>query len=166
MRAQAFHTQGRAQGITPEEVLRKVLCQPRRVSPGAADAEGRMSAPSAKQRGHVQAAFVESVTALLRHALTERFRFRLTVDGKKSDGLAELLDDDGVVMMSHRLAGVQLALPVLGAELARRVTYPEAIGAGLGPTTLAPSSEAAREVRRLATELERLGGLSGPKGGA
>jgi hypothetical protein len=35
MRAQAFHTQGRAQGITPEEVLRKVLCQPRRVSPGA-----------------------------------------------------------------------------------------------------------------------------------
>lgn len=35
MRAQAFHMQGRERGITPEEVLRKVLSQPRRVSPGA-----------------------------------------------------------------------------------------------------------------------------------
>lgn len=79
-----------------------------------------MSAPSAKQRGHVQAAFVEGVTALLRRALTERFGFRLTVDGKGGDGLAELLDDDGVVMMSHRLAGVQLALP-LGAPASSAV---------------------------------------------
>lgn len=62
---------------------------------------------------------------------------------------------------ASRSALEQLALPVLDAELARRVTYPEAIGAGLGPTTLAPSSEAAREVRRLATEIERLA-----KGGA
>jgi len=84
-----------------------------------------VSAPSAKQRGHVQAAFVEGVTALLRRALTERFGFRLTVDGKGGDGLAELLDDDGVVMMSHRLAGVQLALP-LGAPTTAPSTPPTA----------------------------------------
>lgn len=59
-----------------------------------------------------------------------------------------------------RQALEQLALPVLGSELSRRVTYPEAIGQGCGPTTYAPASDAAREVRRLATELEQLGGLA------
>jgi chromosome partitioning protein len=61
---------------------------------------------------------------------------------------------------ASRSALEQLALPVLDAELSRRVTYPEAIGCGLGPTTLSPNSDAAREVRRLATELERLGGMT------
>ncbi len=56
----------------------------------------------------------------------------------------------------------QLGLPVLEAELSRRITYPEALVAGLGPTTYDPASVAAREVRRLATELELLGGLAPP----
>lgn len=45
-------------------------------------------------------------------------------------------------------------IPVLETELDYRVTYGEAITGGLGPTTYAPSSEAAREVRRLISELE------------
>lgn len=61
-----------------------------------------------------------------------------------------------------RQALEQLGLPVLGAELSRRVTYPESIAAGLGPTTHAPTSDAAREVRRLANELEQLAGLAPP----
>lgn len=58
-----------------------------------------------------------------------------------------------------RQALEQLGLPVLEAELSRRITYPEAMVAGLGPTTYDPASIAAREVRRLANELEQLGGL-------
>lgn len=50
-------------------------------------------------------------------------------------------------------------LDILDAQLADRITYPEAIGAGLGPTTYNPTSAAAREVRVLASELERLGGV-------
>lgn len=56
----------------------------------------------------------------------------------------------------------QLGLPLLGAELAQRVTYQEAPASGGGPTTYAPGSAAAGEVRRLVTELERLGGLTAP----
>jgi len=52
-----------------------------------------------------------------------------------------------------------LRLPVLDAELSRRVTYPESIAAGRGPTTYDAASVAAREVRRLANELEQLLGL-------
>lgn len=59
-----------------------------------------------------------------------------------------------------RQALEQLGLPVLDAELARRVSYPEAIAAGHGPTTYDPDGAAAREVRRLATEVERLAGLT------
>ncbi len=59
-----------------------------------------------------------------------------------------------------RAAIEQHGLPVLDAELGRRITYPEALGEGCGPTTYAPTSDAAREVRRLATELEQLGGLA------
>lgn len=59
-----------------------------------------------------------------------------------------------------RQALEQLGLPVLDAELARRVSYPEAIAAGHGPTTYDPDGAAAREVRRLATEVERLAGLA------
>lgn len=48
------------------------------------------------------------------------------------------------------------ALPILDSELADRVTYPESLAAGRGPTTYDPASEAAREVKRLVTELERV----------
>jgi chromosome partitioning protein len=47
-------------------------------------------------------------------------------------------------------------LDVLASELGLRVTYQEAPAAGLGPTTYDPGSEAAAEVRALATELEAL----------
>lgn len=47
-------------------------------------------------------------------------------------------------------------LPVLAAELAYRVTYQEAPAAGMGPTTYAPASPAADEVRALVDELEGL----------
>ncbi|HEU4403713.1 MAG TPA: ParA family partition ATPase [Polyangiaceae bacterium] len=49
-------------------------------------------------------------------------------------------------------------LPVLRASLGFRVTYAEALAAGQGPTTYAPRSEAADEVRRLLTEVLALGG--------
>jgi chromosome partitioning protein len=44
-------------------------------------------------------------------------------------------------------------LPVLAATLGYRVAYQEALAAGLGPTTYAPTSEAADEVRALVDEL-------------
>lgn len=59
----------------------------------------------------------------------------------------------------------QLGLPVLDAELGQRVTYQEAPAAGMGPSTYAPRSPAAAEVRRLVTELERMGGLARPRKG-
>lgn len=54
----------------------------------------------------------------------------------------------------------QSGLPVLRATLGFRVHYPEAIAAGQGPTTYAPKSEAADEVRRLLAEVLSLGGVS------
>lgn len=48
----------------------------------------------------------------------------------------------------------RLGLDVLDTELSRRVTYPDSLGAGRGPTTYDPRSSAAVEVRRLCTELE------------
>ena len=50
------------------------------------------------------------------------------------------------------LTGV--GLPVLTTEICYRLTYQEAPAAGLGPTTYAPKSIAAREVRQLVDELE------------
>jgi chromosome partitioning protein len=44
-------------------------------------------------------------------------------------------------------------LPVLAAALGYRVAYQEALAAGLGPSTYAPTSEAADEVRALVDEL-------------
>ncbi len=55
-----------------------------------------------------------------------------------------------------RTSLAELSIPVLDTELGRRVTYPEALAAGRGPTTYDPRSIAAREVRRLVTELEQL----------
>lgn len=55
-----------------------------------------------------------------------------------------------------RLSLEQLGIPLLDTELGRRVTYPEALAAGKGPTTYDPRSSAAAEVRRLVSELERL----------
>lgn len=46
-----------------------------------------------------------------------------------------------------------VALPLLDAELAYRVTYQESLAAGMGATTYAPTSPAAAEVRRLVREL-------------
>lgn len=43
--------------------------------------------------------------------------------------------------------------PVLATELGHRVAYQEALAAGLGVTTYAPTSDAAHEVRRLYTEV-------------
>lgn len=51
-------------------------------------------------------------------------------------------------------AAAQLGLPVADTSLARRITYPEALAVGRGPTSYAPSSDAAREVRRLVREVE------------
>lgn len=62
-----------------------------------------------------------------------------------------------------RRALERLELPVLDAELSRRVTYPEALAFGKGPTTHEPKSDAAREVRRLASELGALLGLRDAK---
>lgn len=47
-------------------------------------------------------------------------------------------------------------LPVLKAELRHRVTFQEAPAAGQGPTSYAPTSPAADEVRALVEEIERL----------
>lgn len=58
-----------------------------------------------------------------------------------------------------RRALEELGLPVLDTALASRVAYQEAPALGLGPTTYAPSSPAAAEVRRLVTELEKRLGL-------
>lgn len=52
-------------------------------------------------------------------------------------------------------------LPVLQSELGYRVAYQEAMAAGVGVTTYAPSSEAAAEVRALFEEVIRLGGFDG-----
>ena len=46
-------------------------------------------------------------------------------------------------------------LPVLRTELGHRVTYQEAPASGQGPTTYEPAGPAAREVRKLVSELER-----------
>jgi chromosome partitioning protein len=51
----------------------------------------------------------------------------------------------------------QAGLPVLATSLGFRVTYPEALAAGQGPTTYAPKSEAAAEVRHLLQEVFALG---------
>lgn len=51
------------------------------------------------------------------------------------------------------LRGIEL--PVFRAELAYRVAYQTALGAGMGPTTYEPRGEAAAEVRALVDELER-----------
>lgn len=52
------------------------------------------------------------------------------------------------------VAAEQLGMPVADTSIARRVTFPEAIAAGHAPTTWASTSDAAREVRRLAREIE------------
>ncbi|MFO0607309.1 MAG: ParA family partition ATPase [Polyangiales bacterium] len=73
----------------------------------------------------------------------------------------------GTVLAKQALGAIEkLGLPVLDASLCQRVTYQEAPAAGLGPTTYAPRSPAAAEVRRLVSELERLGGLARPRKGA
>lgn len=87
-----------------------------------------MSAPSAKQRAHARDAFEEGAIALFRKAISQRFGFRMEVDGQGGDGVAELLDDDGRVMSSCRLAGVQLALPLASTT-------------ETAPTTSAPAVE-------------------------
>lgn len=55
-----------------------------------------------------------------------------------------------------REALAEIGLPVLGAELGFRVTYPEASAAGLGVSIYAPKSPAADEVRALVNELEEM----------
>jgi chromosome partitioning protein len=59
---------------------------------------------------------------------------------------------------SAREALTAAGLPVLETEFAYRVTYQEAPGAGLGPSTYEPQSAAALEVKRLADELETMFG--------
>ncbi len=55
---------------------------------------------------------------------------------------------------SAREALATVGLPLLVTQLGFRVTYPEALAAGLGVTTYAPKSTAADEVRALVRELE------------
>jgi chromosome partitioning protein len=84
-----------------------------------------------------QARDVAAVTGELEIAIVVTRRQPGTVIGRRA---RVVLDDTEV--------------PVLDTELDFRVTYGEAITAGLGPTTYDPESEAAREVRRLISELE------------
>lgn len=56
-----------------------------------------------------------------------------------------------------RAAIGECGLPILKTELGVRVAYSEALAAGLGPTSYAPTSPAAEEIRALVNELERLG---------
>jgi chromosome partitioning protein len=56
---------------------------------------------------------------------------------------------------SVRDALTATGFPVLKSELTYRVAYQEAPAAGMGPTTYAPRSPAAGEVKALVTELER-----------
>lgn len=58
------------------------------------------------------------------------------------------------VQKDFRKAG----LPLLEIEIKERVTYPEAAIRGEAPSMTDPTGEAAREIRRLATALEQLGG--------
>lgn len=72
------------------------------------------------------AAFVEGSMALLRRALDNRLAFRLDVPAN-GDAVAELVDENGTVLNAHRLAGVQLALPLAAAapvELATTAAAP------------------------------------------
>lgn len=82
------------------------------------------------------------------------------------DARAIRTDLDVVVLLARRREGTILArgareeleaagLTVLVAELTDRAAYPQAIGLGLGPSTFAPRTHAAREVRWLASELLR-----------
>lgn len=48
----------------------------------------------------------------------------------------------------------QLGLVVANTSITRRVTYAEALASGHAPTSFAPSSDAAREVRRLVREID------------
>jgi chromosome partitioning protein len=55
-------------------------------------------------------------------------------------------------------------LPLLQTELGYRVAYQEAMAAGLGVTTYAPTCEAAAEVRALFDEIIHLGGIHARQG--
>jgi len=68
------------------------------------------------------------------------------------------------VMGRHAAAAIaEVGLPTLEARCCDRVDYPYAFAAGLGVTEYAPMSEAAREVRELANELEELADGGIPK---
>lgn len=54
----------------------------------------------------------------------------------------------------------EAGVPVLSSMLSNLVAYREAILTGQGPSTYAPDSKAAREVRRLVDEIEGLLGLT------
>lgn len=55
---------------------------------------------------------------------------------------------------SARDALAEVGIPVLRAELGQRVAYSEALAAGLGVTSYAAGTTAARELRRLVDEVE------------
>lgn len=57
---------------------------------------------------------------------------------------------------SARDALKELGLPILTTALGNRVTYPESIAAGTGPTVYAPKSPAALEVKSLTDEIVAL----------
>lgn len=98
---------------------------------------------------------------LVREAMTVRPMLKVAV-------LITRTDKRTVLGATSRGTLERLELPVLESSLSRRVTYPEAIAAGRGPSTYDPRGIAAREVKRLVTELEVLGGLApvAKKGGA
>lgn len=61
-----------------------------------------------------------------------------------------------VLAAGVREALTDVSLPLLSTEMSLRVTYPEAIAAGLGVVQYAPRSPAAEEVRSLVKEIEKL----------
>jgi len=86
---------------------------------------------------------------LINEARTLRSDLAAAVLITKKNGRTTIGQTAREVMMSS-------GLRVLDTELGYRVTYQEAPAAGLGPTTYAPTSPAAVEIRRLVDEIELL----------
>jgi chromosome partitioning protein len=91
-----------------------------------------------------------STLEVLKGVRESRPELRLAVVVNRADRTA--------IGASSREALAALGVPVLGATLGERAAYREALAAGRGVTSYAPSSTAAAEVRALVDELEELAG--------
>jgi len=71
-----------------------------------------------------QAAFIEGAVSLLRRALSERLGARVVVDPSGDGTVASLFDLDGNELLTQRLWGVQLSLPLAAAQVSPAVEAP------------------------------------------